>query len=95
MLDCLYVNSTQTEPKPKIFSRQRFHAARELRGLSMQAMAQHCDVTVRHLWYVVTQERQGSAALLAKMRAQLGEPGWTFATGQTDTLRDDGGGHAG
>jgi hypothetical protein len=33
-------------------------------------------------------QRRPSAALLAKIRALLGEPGWLFATGQTDTLRD-------
>lgn len=80
------------EPEHVTFSRRRFHAARELRGLSMEGMARQCEVSARHLWYVVTRERKPSHALLAKMRALLGVPGWLFATGQADTLRDEGAG---
>ena len=72
------------------FFRRRFHSARELAGLSMEGMARQCEVSARHLWYVVTRERKPSAALLGKLRALLGEPGWLFATGQADTLRDEG-----
>lgn len=82
------------EPEQVTFSRRRFHAARELRGLSMEGMARQCEVSARHLWYVVTRERKPSLAMLAKLRALLGEPGWMFATGQADTLRDEGGDHA-
>ena len=57
----------------------------------MEGMARQCEVSARHLWYVVTRERKPSAALLGKLRALLGEPGWLFATGQADTLRDEGG----
>lgn len=87
-------NPDRKEPEQVTFSRRRFHAARELRGLSMEGMARHCEITARHLWYVVTRERKPSQAMLAKLRAQLGESGWLFATGQTDTLRDERGDHA-
>ena len=82
------------EPEQVTFSRLRFHSVRELRGLSMEGMARQCEVSARHLWYVVTRERRPSQGLLAKLRAQLGEPGWLFATGQADTLRDEGADHA-
>lgn len=82
------------EPEQVTFSRRRFHAARELRGLSMEGMARQCEVSARHLWYVVTRERKPSLAMLAKLRALLGEPGWMFATGQADTLGDEGGDRA-
>ncbi|MBL9004601.1 MAG: helix-turn-helix transcriptional regulator [Myxococcales bacterium] len=87
-------NPDRNEPEQVTFSRRRFHAARELRGLSMEGMARQCEVSARHLWYVVTRERKPSLAMLAKLRAQLGEPGWLFATGQADALRDDAAGTA-
>lgn len=74
------------------FIRRRFHAARELRRLAMEGMARTCEVSARHLWYVVTGQRKPSAALFAKLRALLGESGWRFATGQADSLADDEGG---
>lgn len=85
------MNRTQdshTSAQPQ-FLRFRFRAAADLRGLSIEGMARSCEVSARHFWYVVTSQRRPSAALLAKMRELLGEPGWLFATGQTDTLRDD------
>lgn len=76
------------------FNRRRFHAARELRGLTMEGMARTCEVSARHLWYVVTGQRKASAGVLAKLRDLLGEPGWLFASGQTETLADQGGSRA-
>lgn len=84
---------TQTQDRPDSaapkFLRFRFRAAAELRRLSMEGMARTCEVSARHFWYVVTGQRHPSGELLAKIRGLLGEPGWLFATGQTDTLHDD------
>lgn len=40
----------------------------------------------RHVAFVVGGQRIGSAALLAAIRRELGEPGWRFVIGETDVL---------
>lgn len=80
----------RTYSEPLVLNRRRFRAAAELGGLSMEGMARCCGVSSRHLWYIVTGQRRPSAQVLAKLRGLLGEPGWLFATGQADALREDG-----
>ena len=79
--------------EPLRFLRLRFRAAVELRGLSMEGLARACEVSVRHLFFVVNGQRIPSAELAGKIRSQIGDPGWDFATGQTDSLRDLGSAH--
>ncbi len=69
-------------------SRRRFRAAVELRGLTVDGLARSCEVSYRHLCYVFAGQRTMTAALLAKIRDRIGESGWAFATGQTDSLID-------
>ena len=88
------LNKDRTETEQTSFSRRRFRAAVELRGLSIEGMARSCEVSARHLWYIVTGQRRPSAQLLDKVHALLGESGWLFATGQADSLREQGGQHA-
>lgn len=76
------------------FTHRRFKAAVDLAGLSIEGVARKCKVSYRHLCYVLTNQRLPSAYLLQAIRTALGEPGWAFATGQTDTLRDEGVSHA-
>lgn len=87
-------NSERKQPELITFSPRRFHAARELRGLSMEGMGRQCEISARHIWYVVNQGRKPSLRVLAKLRALLGESGWLFATGQADTLHEEEGSHA-
>jgi transcriptional regulator with XRE-family HTH domain len=77
-----------------IFIYRRFRASLDLRGASVESVARQAQVTSRHVWHVLTGRRRGSAALLDTIRQALGDPGWAFATGQTDTLRDEGADHA-
>lgn len=55
----------------------------------MEGIARSCEVSYRHLCYVVTGQRKTSTTVLAKIRALLGEAGWLFATGSSPALRDD------
>jgi len=71
------------------FNYRRFRASLDLRGASIESVARQARVSSRHVWHVLTGRRRGSAALLDTIRGALGDPGWAFATGQTDTLRDD------
>lgn len=82
--------NTEQETDPPKFFRRRFRAAVALRGLSMEGMARACEITARHFFFVVNGERAPSQDLRARLRALLGEPGWQFVTGQTDTLADGG-----
>lgn len=77
------------ESAQNIFSRRNFLAVAAFRELPIEGMARTCKVSARHFWYVVTGHRRPSGELLAKIRGLLGEPGWLFATGQTDSLRDE------
>jgi len=87
-------NTDRTQTEQTSFSPRRFRAAVELRGLSVEGMARSCEISARHLWYIVNGQRRPSAHVLAQLRRLLGEPGWLFATGQADALREDGGDHA-
>ena len=73
---------------------RRFRAALDLRRVSVEALARQAQRSSRHLWNVVTGRRRGSAELLAVIRQALGDEGYRFAIGETDTLRDEGGDHA-
>jgi hypothetical protein len=44
--------------------------------------------------YVIHGERPGSDRVYQALRAVLGESGWAFVTGQTDSLQDQGVSHA-
>jgi len=44
--------------------------------------------------FVLDGQRWASASVLSAIREALGPSGWAFATGQTDTLRDEGGDRA-
>jgi len=76
------------------FNLRRFHAVLKIRGSSVEAIARDAQVTSRHVWFVLAQERKPSARLLGVIRAAIGESGWAFATGQTDALHDEGARHA-
>lgn len=68
---------------------RRFKAALDLQGLGVEQVARLAGVSSRHVWFALRNQRRPSHAVLAHIRSALGEPGWLFATGQTDTLRDD------
>lgn len=76
-------------PQPTI-NLCRFRAALDIRGGTIEGLARDARVSGRHLWYFLHGKRRASANLLGVIRAALGESGWAFATGQTDTLRDEG-----
>lgn len=79
------------QPKPDVkFIRHRFDAALALQGRSLREMSMKTRWCARHIALVVEGEREGSAALLETLRAELGEQGWLFATGQSDALADPG-----
>lgn len=80
-------------PQPT-FNLRRFRAALDIQGGSIEGLARDARVSGRHIWYFLHGERRASANLLGIIRAALGEAGWAFATGQTDTLRDEGGSDA-
>lgn len=77
------------ESAQNIFSRRNFLAAAAYFALPIEGMARTCEVSPRHLWYVITGHRRPSGELLAKLRALLGEPGWAYATGATNVLESD------
>lgn len=72
------------------FNYRRFRAALDLKGATVESVARLAQVSSRHLWHVLCERRRGSAALLQAIRQAIGDAGWAFATGETDTLRDDG-----
>ncbi len=85
----------QNKPKPQKLSRRRFDAAIAYQGHSLSSfVAALGRWTPQHIAHVAAGNRQGSAALYAAIRQALGEPAWLWVTGQTDTLRDEGGDHA-
>ena len=81
-------NPDRTKPEPLNLNYRRFKAALDLRGLGVEQVARQAGVSSRHVWFALRNERRPSAAVLAHIRAAIGEPGWLFATGQTDTLTD-------
>ena len=82
-------NSVLTLPPPPNLIYRRFKAALDLQGLGVEQVARLAGVSSRHVWFALRNQRRPSHAVLAHIRSALGEPGWLFATGQTDTLRDD------
>ena len=85
---------TRTETDPPAFNLRRLRAALDIRGGSVEAIARDAKLSSRHVWFCINRERRPTDRLLGIIRAALGEPGWAFATGQTDTLRDEGVSHA-
>ena len=81
-------NQDPTNPQPINLIYRRFKAALDLRGLGVEEVARQAGVSSRHVWFALRNQRRPSAAVLATIRAAIGEPGWLFATGQTDTLTD-------
>ena len=81
-------NPDPTNPQPINLIYRRFKAALDLRGLGVEEVARQAGVSSRHVWFALRNQRRPSAAVLATIRAALGEPFWLFATGQTDTLTD-------
>ena len=81
----------RTEPKPQKLNRRRFDAAIAYHGQSLSSFAAALGRwTPQHIAHVAAGNRQGSAALYAAIRQELGEPAWLWVTGQTDLLRDEG-----
>jgi len=89
------VSKDRTTNNLPTFHFHRVRAALALRASSIEAISRAADVTSRHVWFVVARQRRPSARLLQCIRSALGESGWLFATGQTDTLRDEGGSDVG
>lgn len=87
-------NADRNHSEQPVFLYRRFRAALDLRGGSVESVARQAQVSSRHVWHVLTGRRRGSSALLDAIRHVLGDLGWAFATGQTDTLRDADGDHA-
>lgn len=79
----------RTKPEPININYRRFKAALDLRGLGVEEVARQAGVSSRHVWFALRNERRPSAAVLAHIRAAVGEAGWAFATGQSDNLLDD------
>lgn len=83
------------KPKPQKLSRRRFDAAISYQGRSLSRFAAALGRwTPQHIAHVAAGDRQGSAALYAAIRQELGESAWLWVTGQSDTLRDEGGSDA-
>lgn len=80
--------TTKSQPT---FNLRRFRAALDLQGGSIEGLARDARVSGRHVWYFLHGKRRASANLLGIIRAALGEAGWAFAVGETDTLHDEGG----
>lgn len=76
-------------PAALVFDPRRFRAALALKGASIESVARNASLTSSHVWRVVSGRRQGSPALVQTIRDTLGAAGWLFATGETDTLRDE------
>lgn len=53
---------------------------------TIQGFCRQLPASMRHVQFVCTGERQGSRALLAAIRRELGEPGWNYAIGASDRL---------
>lgn len=81
----------RTQATQPTFNLRRFRAALDIRGGTVEALARDAQVSPRHIWYCLHGNRRASSRVLGVIRAALGEAGWAFATGQSDTLRDEGG----
>lgn len=81
-------NTDRIKPEPLNLIYRRFKAALDLRGLGVEEVARQAGVSSRHIWFALRNERRPSAAVLAHIRAAVGEAGWQFATGAVNTLTD-------
>lgn len=88
------LSKTRTETDPPAFNLRRLRAALDLRGGSVEAIAREAKLSSRHVWFCLNHQRRPTDRLLGIIRAALGESGWAFATGQTDSLQDEGASHA-
>lgn len=88
---CMTVTHDREKPAHPSFIYRRFRAALDLRSVSVEDLARQAQRSSRHLWNVVTGRRKGSAELLGVIRQTLGDNGYLFAIGKTNTLRDAGG----
>ena len=87
----MYTNHDRQAHEHPTFNPCRFRSALALRSGSVEALARKACVSSRHIWHIVTNSRRGSPSVLQTIREVLGEQGFAFATGQADTLRDEGG----
>ena len=69
--------------------RRRFRAALDLHETTAEEVARQARVSSRHLQFVLAGYRRPGPGLAAKLRAAVGDAGWAFATGQSDSLHDD------
>ncbi len=76
-----------TQSKPTV-NRSKTAAIIKLRGSTQRAVARNAGVSIRHLHFVLAGQRPLSRKVAEALRDALGEPGWQFVTGQTDSLRD-------
>lgn len=81
------------KPRPKVNFR-RFKSALSLKGRTLCEVAKTSGRSLRHVLYVLEGKRPGSDRVYQALRSAVGESGWTFATGQTDLLRDEGASNA-
>ena len=80
---------TRTETNPPVFNLRRLRAVLDIRGGSVEAIARDAKLSSRHVWFCLNHQRRPTDRLLGSIRAALGEAGWAFATGQTDSLQDE------
>ena len=90
----LIPSNERTKPPQPTINLRRFRAALDIRGGTIEGLARDARVSGRHVWYFLHGKRRASANLLCVIRTALGASGWDFATGQTDSLHDEGGDHA-
>jgi transcriptional regulator with XRE-family HTH domain len=81
-------NLDRTKPEPVNFIYRRYKAALDLRGLGVEEVARQAGVSSRHVWFALRNERRPSAAVLAHIRAAVGDSAWPFVIGACDTLTD-------
>lgn len=79
---------------PETFDFRRYRAALVLRNASVEGIARIARVTSRQIWFCLQKQRNPSAQVFAAILQTVGENGWRFAIGQTDTLRDEESAHA-
>lgn len=82
----------QARPKtrPIRFQFHRLKAALSLRERALQDFWRSLPVSQRHAQFVLCGQRRGSHKLHEAIRRALGDAAWSFVTGQSNTLRDEG-----
>ncbi len=71
-------------PSPLI--KNRLRALLVAREYSLSALAVACDVTSRHLDLVLAGHRPMGRRLAEALRCELGENGWAFAAGESESF---------